>query len=115
MWTRIRKASYLSTGPGQDIVYFASGLQKQFGIESRVISLASKKRDGRIVFYLLFVIAAFTALAIILLPTVISKANTRNKQRVAALVMSCLWVAGNTFFMKAFAHKFPGYAVSYFI
>ena len=96
MWTRIRGAPYISSGPDGPI-YVIPNPQSQLGVESRIVSGMT----------------AGTFLAFLLLTTVVYKFEDNNKRRIAAMVMSLLYMAGHVALMKVFSIKLPGYPISH--
>lgn len=96
MWARIRNAPYVGSGP-EGILYIMPNPQSQFGVESRIVS-------G---------ICAGTVLVFSLITTIVYKFEDNNKRRIAAMIMSLLYMAGHAALMKAFSQKFQGYPISY--
>lgn len=96
MWVRIRNAPYTSSGPAGPI-YFMPNPQAQLGIESRIIT-------G---------LTAGTFIAFLLMTNITYKLEDNNKRRIAAMMMSLLYMAGHVALMKLFSHKLPGYPITH--
>lgn len=78
-------------------MYIVNNPQAQLGIESRIIT-------G---------INAAIVITFLLSTHIIYKLEDHNKRRVAAMVMSLLYMAGHSGLLKLFIKKFPGYPLSY--
>ena len=94
MWVKIRNPPYM--GPNHSYIMKASP-QAQLGIESRLVYGLT---------------AVITALFLLIAP-VTYKFDDINKRRVAAMILSLLYMAGHAGLLKIFAMKFPGYPLSY--
>lgn len=95
MWVKIRNPPYTGV-PGQS-PYFANSPQAQLGIESKIISGLN----------------AATVLAFILITPITYNFEGPNKRRIAAMIMSLLYMAGHAGLLRVFAQKFPGYPLLY--
>lgn len=80
-----------------EIMYFSNSPQAQLGVESRIIT-------G---------INAAIVIIFLLSTQIIYKLEDHNKRRVAAMVLSLLYMAGHAGLLKIFIKKFPGYPLSY--
>ena len=96
MWTRIRNAPYIGSGPDGPS-YVMPNPQAQLGVESRIVSGLN----------------AGTVIAFLLITTITYKFEDNNKRRIAAMIMSLLYMAGHVALMKVFSHKLPGYPISH--
>lgn len=93
---RIRNAPYIGSGP-EGPTYVMPNPQAQLGIESRIVT-------G---------LTAATFLAFLLLTKVTYKFEDNNRRRIAAMVMSVLYMAGHVALMKVFSQKLPGYPITH--
>ena len=95
MWVKIRGAPYIgssSTGP----LYILPNPQSQLGVESRMVSGLS----------------AGIVLVFLLMTTITYRFEDNNKRRIAAMIMSLLYMAGHAALTKAFSQKMPMYPFS---
>jgi oligosaccharyltransferase complex subunit gamma len=97
MWVKIRNPPFVGTNHMREILYIANSPQAQLGIESRIVSGLN----------------AAIVVVFLLISPVTYKLNDNNKRRIAAMVMSLLYMAGHAGLLKAFMQKFPGYPLSY--
>ena len=94
MWVRIRNAPFIGQGANGPTYIYASP-QSQFGAESRIVSGLN----------------AGTILVFLMITAVTYKFEDNNKRRIAAMIMSILYVAGHTALMKVFTQKMPMYSI----
>lgn len=97
MWVRIRNPPYTGSNSGKDVLYFSTTAQTQLGIESRIIS-------G---------LTAVSAILFVLIPMVTYKFEGNNKRRIAAMLMTLMYMAGHAGLLKCFLQKFAIYPLSY--
>jgi hypothetical protein len=96
MWVRIRNSPYIGGGP-EGPSFIVPSPQSQFGAESRIVSGLNAG-----------------ILILLLLITKITYAfEDNNKRRIAAMIMSLLYMAGHFAFMKIFSYKLPGYPITH--
>ena len=97
MWVKIRNPPYIGSAGNRQAQYFLNSPQSQLGVESRIISALN---CGIVLSFLLITVVTY-------------KFEDNNKRRIAAMVMSLLYMAGHAGLMKIFAVKFSGYPLSY--
>ena len=97
MWVKIRNPPFLGANHLREILYIANSPQAQLGVESRIITGLN----------------AAIVLVFLLITPVTYKLEDNNKRRIAAMVMSLLYMVGHAGLLKAFMKKFPGYPLSY--
>ena len=96
MWVKIRNAPYLNSS-GDKVSYITPSPQAQLGIETRIVSALS---------------AAIVTVFLLITP-ITYKLQDNNKRRIAAMVMSILYMAGHFGLLNIFSQKFQGYPLSY--
>lgn len=97
MWTKIRNPPLVGTTQMGETMYFVNSPQAQLGIESRIITGLNAA-----------IVVAFLSMT-----HIVYKLEDNNKRRVAAMVMSLLYMAGHAGLLKLFITKFSGYPLSY--
>lgn len=97
MWVKIRNPPFIGATSSGEAMYFANSPQSQLGIESRLITGIN--------------VAIVTAF--LLITPITYKLEDNNKRRIAAMVMSLIYMAGHAGLLKFFTQKFPGYPFSY--
>lgn len=95
MWTKIRNPPYMAINQPNN--YFINSPQSQLGVESKIISILN----------------AGIVLVFILMTPITYKFEGTNKRRVAAMVMSLLYMAGHAALLRIFTVKFHGYPLTY--
>lgn len=96
MWSKIRSPPYVGSHQS-GVMYFSTSPQSQLGIESRIISLLN----------------IVTNIIFLKIVPITYKMEDKNKRRIAAMVLSILYMLCHSSFLKAFAQKLPGYPLSY--
>jgi oligosaccharyltransferase complex subunit gamma len=94
MWVKIRNPPYI--GPNK-LYVMKSSPQAQFGVESKLVAALT---------------AAVTAIVLLVVP-ITYKFDDVNKRRIAAMILSLMYMAAHSGLLKIFAMKFPGYPLSY--
>lgn len=97
MWVKIRSPPFVGSNQKHETLYIVNSLQNQLGIESRIVTGLN----------------AAIVIVFLLISPITYKSDDKNKRRVAAMVISLLYMAGHAGLLKAFVHKFPGYPLSY--
>ena len=97
MWVKIRNPQFVGSNQMRETLYITNSPQTQLGIESRIVTGLN---------------AAIVVVFLLITP-ITYKFDDNNKRRVAAMVMSLLYMAGHAGLLKAFIQKFPGYPLSY--
>lgn len=97
MWSKIRSPPYIGSTQSGGTMYFSTSPQSQLGIESRIITVMN----------------AVTVFFFLIMVPITYKMDDINKRRVAAMVLSLLYMFCHSGLLKVFAQKFPGYPLSY--